>query len=982
LNKYAGKARIGVVAAVGAAAIAIVGLHRFSGRAYSAGPTGTLFVTDDCSDAVTAYSAASNGDVPPLATGTGLSGVEFVAIDASGNIYATNACNGGTVTIYAKGSNGDAAPIAVIGGSKTGLISPAGIALDPSRNIYVADGGATSVFVYPALGSSTGLLNESPTATISGGTTGLNSPQGIALDSNRNIYVADNAATSVFVYSAIGSSTGTLNEAPTATISGGDTGLNFPEGIALDSSGKIYVADDGASGNGPGSLFVYPAIGSSTGLLNEAPTASITGGSTGLSYPYGITLDSSRNIYVANQGNNGGSKSVVIYPALGSSTGTLNESPTATISGGNTELRSGHGIALDSSDNIFVADGGSNVTVFPPVGSSTGTLNEDPSAVISTTVTTGLHNPYGVALDSSGRIYVANEDHTTSGVLVYAAGSNGNAAPSTSITGDSTGLYNPQGIALDSSGDIYVTDDGDFVKIPPPPPSVFVYPALGSSTGVLDEGPSATISGGNTSLITPEGIALDSSRNIYVADVGAASVFVYSAGTNGNKAPSATIKGSSTLLESPAGIALDSSRNIYVADDGDGNCDGTESVYVYSEGSTGDVAPVATISGGNTGLCYPYGIALDSSGDIYVADDYAESVFVFPPLGSSTGLLNEFPSATITGPLTQLGEPEFVAIQPAATPTATATATRTATPAPSATATGGTPTATATGGTPTATATATATKTATATPTATGSGAPTATATATKTATATPTATGSGAPTATATATPTATPTVTPTAVSSPTTLSASPTTIKFGNVDATATSKSKKVTLTNKGTAEAVIGTVTATPPFEIAGGANTCSGQTIAVKKKCSFEAEFSPATPGAAIDGSIKVTYNGTSPTMSLSGAGIAVTLKAPSKETFSSVAAGGTGKSKNIKISNPATVGVSLGTTSIGGSDPSAFTITANSCTGTLVAKGNCTITMEFTPKSGATGGQSATVGFSYTYGANGGSLSVPISGTVK
>jgi len=97
----------------------------------------------------------------------------------------------------------------------------------------------------------------------------------------------------------------------------------------------------------------------------------------------------------------------------------------------------------------------------------------------------------------------------------------------------------------------------------------------------------------------------------------------------------------------------------------------------------------------------------------------------------------------------------------------------------------------------------------------------------------------------------------------------------------------------------------------------------------------------------------------------------------------VAAGGTGKSKNIKISNPATVSVSLGATSIGGIDPTAFTITANGCTGTLAAKpGNCTITMEFTPASGKSGAQSATVGFSYTYGANNGSVSIPISGTVK
>ena len=187
---------------------------------------------------------------------------------------------------------------------------------------------------------------------------------------------------------------------------------------------------------------------------------------------------------------------------------------------------------------------------------------------------------------------------------------------------------------------------------------------------------------------------------------------------------------------------------------------------------------------------------------------------------------------------------------------------------------------------------------------------------------------------------------------------------------------------LSNKGKIAAAIGSVTATPPFTIASAADTCSGQSIAAKKKCSFDVEFSPATPGVVTGGSIAVTYNGASPTVSLSGVGVEVTLKAPSKETFSPVAAGTPGKPKPIKISNPATVSVGLGTTSLAGDDPTSFTISENGCTGTLTAKGNCTITMEFTPQIGATGAQSATVGLSYTYGANTGSVSLPISGKVK
>ena len=72
------------------------------------------------------------------------------------------------------------------------------------------------------------------------------------------------------------------------------------------------------------------------------------------------------------------------------------------------------------------------------------------------------------------------------------------------------------------------------------------------------------------------------------------------------------------------------------------------SVFVYSAGSHGDAAPLATISGSNTGLMEPCGVALDSAGNIYVADFLAASVFVYPPLQTSgTGPLNENPTVTI-----------------------------------------------------------------------------------------------------------------------------------------------------------------------------------------------------------------------------------------------------------------------------------------------------------------------------------------------
>ena len=330
------------------------------------------------------------------------------------------------------------------------------------------------------------------------------------------------------------------------------------------------------------------------------------------------------------------------------------------------------------------------------------------------------------------------------------------------------------------------------------------------------------------------------------------------------------------------------------------------SVFVFPPlgSSTGTLneEPIATINGNSTGLNQPKRHRAGFQPNIYVADqsEGSDSVFVYPPLGSSTGLLDEPPAATINGPLTELGEPLRIALQPGATPT------RDRAPRPRR------PRPLRRDGD--------------------------ANRDADRSQLAHHAERGPGDDQ------------------------------LRQRRCDRDQQAQESDAHQQGHerggdriGDRDAAIHNRRRRTPARV---------KAIAAKKKCSFEVEFAPATPNAVTGGSIEVSYNGTSPAVSLSGTGIEVTLKAPSKETFSPVAAGGTGKPKKIKISNPATVSVSLGTTSIGGSDPTAFTITANTCTGTLAAKpGNCTITMEFTPGSGATGAQSATVGFSYTYGAN-------------
>jgi sugar lactone lactonase YvrE len=259
---------------------------------------------------------------------------------------------------------------------------------------------------------------------------------------------------------------------------------------------------------------------------------------------------------------------------------------------------------------------------------------------------TGLSQPKGVALDSSGNIYVTNIVNNS--ITVYPAGSTGNASPSATISGLSTGLVNPAGIVIDSTGRIYVTNSNN---------SVTVY-AAGSTGNVA---PAATITGLSTGLVTPIGITLDSASNIYVASSGNNSIVVFAAGSTGNATPTAVISGLSTGLATPSGIALDGSGDIYVTNAVSAP---SASVLEFAAGSTGNVAPTSSISGSNTGLSVPFGIALDAADNIYVANSGVSGI-----LGNSITVYaadsngNVTPAAKIQGANTTLNAPLLIAIQ-------------------------------------------------------------------------------------------------------------------------------------------------------------------------------------------------------------------------------------------------------------------------------------------------------------------------------
>jgi sugar lactone lactonase YvrE len=530
---------------------------------------------------------------------------------------------------------------------------PSGVAVDASGNIYVADTYNHRIRKITPTGVVTTLAGSGIPGSADGSGTSANFfyPQGVAVDGSGNVYVADTNShlirkiTPTGVVTTLAGTEGTNG----GFVDGLGTSAQFtnPHSLAVDASGNIYVADTGNN--------CIRKI-TPTGVVTTLAGSGIAGFADGIGTsaqfktPCGVAVDGSGNVYVADTNNHRIRKItpigvVTTLAGTGAPNGGYVDGP-----GTSAQFYSPHGLAVDATGNIYVADTYNNrIRKITTAGVVTTFAGSSGGYVEGTGTTAKFQYPYSIAIDALGNKYVADYDNdrirkiTTTGVVTTFAGYG------TDGYVDGSGIYaqfyGPQGIAVDASGNVFVADTSSsrIRKITP----AGVVTTLAGGTSVQFNGPS--------------GVAVDVSGNVYVADtnnhrirkISTSGVVTTFAGSGAY----GFADGIGTLAQfaNPHGLAVDASGNIYVADTGN-NCirkitpSGVVTTFAGS-GAYGFANGIGILAQ----FAYPQGVAIDGSGNVYVADTDNDWVRKITP----TGVVTTFPGGTL---FSEFYQPKGVAV--------------------------------------------------------------------------------------------------------------------------------------------------------------------------------------------------------------------------------------------------------------------------------------------------------------------------------
>jgi tripartite motif-containing protein 71 len=540
-----------------------------------------------------------------------------VALDNSGNFYIADITSNSIVKISAAG-----VLLTTFGGGGGGsgkFNLPYSVAVDGAgQHVYVADSGNNLIqhFTYDA-GSGIYTFDSQCDGTVSSAS--FYQPRAVAVDGAGNIYVADygNHRIVELVYD----STSHTYTCPHEWGSGYGSSLGqfaYPEGVAADASGNIYVGDtqnnrlqkyDGSNWT------AYGSYGSGDGYFN---------------YPKGVAVDGAGNIYVADNQNyrlqklSSSGAYVTQWGVYGKSDGQF------------LDVR---GVAVNAAGTIvYAADiGNPRVQSFSGSGSTYSYANQ---WACSGSGNGQFKNPLAVAADAAGNIYVADANNNRIQKFTYDAATRAYTYYCTwggPAAGTNAGqFWSPCGVALDAAGNIFVSDTANN--------RIQKYNVNSSSWSIFSTG--YTIGGATYHWSSPRGIALDAAGNLFVVDNGhyrvekldASGTWLASFGWGPSQGDG--------RFSYPVGLALDRAGNVYVADSNN------QCIQKFSPNGAGGYSFATswgfmnnTYGWGGSGDGFvnnPQGVAVDRAGFVYVADYSNRRVQKFTTAGKFRGAFASF----------------------------------------------------------------------------------------------------------------------------------------------------------------------------------------------------------------------------------------------------------------------------------------------------------------------------------------------------
>lgn len=326
-----------------------------------------------------------------------------------------------------------------------------------------SDPGASSIYFASPQGVVTLLAGNGATGSVDGiGTAAtFQKPVAITVDTAGNAYVADMKNNLVRKVTLGGVVTTILGNGVASSVDGIGTAatVNVPHGIAVDKSGNVFVSDSGGSRIRKINLagVVTTFVGNGEGAYLDG-----TGTSAKVSGPYGLAFDSSENLYVADVGNRRIRK---ISPAGVVSTFAGNGG-TSSVDGMGTaaSFRCPAGVAVDSSGNVYVSDYYDNrIRKITPAGMvSTFVGNGSPTSVDGVGTAATIHSPWGLTMDYLGNLFVGERDGarvrkvTPAGVVSTFIG-NGTGG-FVDGTGTAARVNDPIGVAMGENGYLYLLE--------------------------------------------------------------------------------------------------------------------------------------------------------------------------------------------------------------------------------------------------------------------------------------------------------------------------------------------------------------------------------------------------------------------------------------------------------------------------------------------------------------------------------------------